>query len=252
MNKSPAAEVRLRILPNLRIILVTLLALPALLGLGFWQLDRAAQKDAIAASIGRQQSQPPVPLTADTHAELSVYRRVIAQGEFDNEHTWLLDNKQRHGQVGYEVISPFVLEGGGTILVNRGWLPGTGDRQRLPEIAAVAGERTIFAELAAESNHPLLNASSKNPDWPRVIMAIEVEAMAGQLDQPLLNGYLKLDESSPGAFASDWRAVTMSAQKHTGYAVQWFAMALALVLWFVYANTNVVAWWRYRRSHREK
>lgn len=249
MNRpSPRARVKLRVLPNIRITLLTLVALPLLLGLGFWQLDRAAQKQALEAGLARQQAEAPTELTRANLDELPVYRRVIARGRFDNEHTWLLDNKQRRGRVGYEVITPFELATGGRVLVNRGWLPGTGDRQQLPAVPAVEGERTLFAQLAAVSDHPLLDASSESTTWPRVVMAIEPAAMGEQLGRPLAARYLKLDASSPGAFETGWQAVNMSAQKHTGYAVQWFAMALALAIWFVVANTNVVAWWRSRRE----
>ncbi len=249
MNRpSSPTGVTLRVLPNARIIVLTLVALPLLLGLGFWQLDRAAQKRAMEASLARQQAEPPAELNSDNVEVLPVYRRVIARGQFDNEHTWLLDNKQRQGRVGYEVVTPFDLAAGGTVLVNRGWLLGTGDRQQLPAIPAVAGERTLFAQLAAPSEHPLLDASSDSDNWPRVVMTIEPAPMGEQLGRTLATRYLKLDASSPGAFETGWQAVNMSAQKHTGYAVQWFAMALALVIWFMIANTNVVALWRARRE----
>jgi cytochrome oxidase assembly protein ShyY1 len=72
--------------------------------------------------------------------------------------------------------------------------------------------------------------------------------MAVQSGQALAAHYLKLDDSSPGAFETGWQPVTMSAQKHIGYAVQWFALALALVIWFAIANSNLVSYWRNRRQ----
>lgn len=252
MNVVPEtdAPIRLRFSLNWKITAFAALALPLLLSLGFWQLERASHKRAIEASFALRQSAPPVELNRAALTRLEPFQRVIARGQFDNEHTWLLDNKQRRGQVGYEVVSPLQLHDGVWILVNRGWLKGTGDRQRLPAIAPVTGERSVFAELAQVSRHPMLDASSSTDDWPRVVMAIDTEAMAEQLGRPLAATYLRIAEVSPGAFETDWQAVNMSAHTHTGYAFQWFAMALALLVWFVSANSNLLAWWRSRQSQK--
>ncbi|MDQ2076238.1 SURF1 family protein [Marinimicrobium sp. ABcell2] len=248
--QEPSSPVRLRFSLNWKITAVAALALPLLLTLGFWQLDRGAEKRAIEASFAARQSAPPIELSGDNLEVLEPFQRVIARGQFDNEHTWLLDNKQRRGRVGYEVVSPFQLENGTWILVNRGWLQGTGDRQQLPPVPPVRGERSIFAELATVSHHPMLDASSLTSEWPRVVMAIETDAMAEQLGRPLAVPYLRIAETSPGAFETGWQAVNMTAHTHLGYAFQWFAMAAALVVWFLFANSNVLAWWRSRRSKK--
>ncbi|WP_157960412.1 SURF1 family protein [Marinimicrobium alkaliphilum] len=240
--------VRLRLAISWKITLLTLLALPLLLSLGFWQLDRAAEKRALEAAFDAQRQAPPVELTRAEAADLARYQRVIVRGEFDNEHTWLLDNKQRSGRVGYEVVTPLVLEDGARILVNRGWIPSTGNRQQLPEVPAVAGERTLFAQVAEVSDHPMLDAHSDSRGWPKVILQIEPVTMGRQLGQRLAPFYLLIDDNSAGAFETRWQAVNMSTETHIGYAVQWFAMALALSIWFVFANSNVLAWWRSRRK----
>ena len=79
-------------------------------------------------------------------------------------------------------------------------------------------------------------------------MAIDVEDMNAQLQKDLLPRYVRLDEGSPGAFVTGWQAVNMTPEKHIGYAFQWFAMAFALVIWFVFANSNLVEYWRSRRQ----
>jgi surfeit locus 1 family protein len=240
--------VQFRFSLNWKITFVAALALPLLLSLGFWQLDRAAEKRAIEASFAARQSAPPVELTRDNLGQQEPFQRIIARGQFDNEHTWLLDNKQRRGQVGYEVVSPFQLNDGAWILVNRGWVKGTGDRRQLPEVPPLVGERSVFAEMAEVYRHPMLDASSMTEEWPRVVMAIEIKGMAEQLGRPLADRYLRISETSPGAFETGWQAVNMSAHTHVGYAFQWFAMSLALVVWFVFANSNLLPWWRSRRS----
>lgn len=234
---------------NRKLTLFTLLALPILLSLGVWQLDRAAEKRGLEAAFAKQQMLPPSPLSSANLNALPEHRRVIAQGRFDGDHTWLLDNKQRRGRVGYEVVTPFHLQDGGVLLVNRGWLPTTGQREHLPTIPEIAGEQTLFAEVMSVSPHPLLDGASDQLNWPRVIMAIEPAVMARQLGQPLPEKYLRLDNTSPGALVTEWQTVNTSSDKHNGYAFQWFGMAFALVIWFVVANTKVLHTWR-RRNNR--
>lgn len=233
---------------NRKIALFTLLVLPILCGLGFWQLDRAAEKRELQANYVQQQAQPPATLTTDNIEDLPDYHRVLVPGTFDNDHTWLLDNKQREGRVGYEIVSTFVLEDGSQILVNRGWLAGGNRRADLPEITPVNGRVTLFAELASIHVHPLLDAQNNTQSWPKIIMALDRKTMEQQLGEPLLPRYLRLDESSPGALFTGWQPINISADKHLGYAVQWFAMALAMAIWFIFINTNVLVYWRSRRT----
>lgn len=233
---------------NRNITLLTLIALPILISLGIWQWSRAAEKRELENRYAHLQAQPPVTLTAASLNELPDYQRVTVQGHFDNEHTWLLDNKQRQGRVGYEVVTPFVLNDGQRLLVNRGWLAAGKTRAQLPVIDQVKGEVTLFAELVSVVKHPLLDARTTRQDWPRVVMAIDITDMSQQLNQELLHRYLRLDESSTGALITDWQAVNMSPEKHMGYAFQWFGLAAALVIWFVFANTNLFEYWRSRRQ----
>ena len=233
---------------NRNITLFTLIALPILCSLGIWQWYRAAEKHELETRYAQLHAQPPVTLTMENISDLPDYQRVMVQGYFDNDHTWLLDNKQRHGKVGFEVITPFVLTGGQRLLVNRGWLAAGDTRAQLPMIEDVPGQVTLFAELVSVVKHPLLDAHSERSDWPRIIMAIDVEDMNAQLRKDLLPRYVRLDEGSPGAFVTGWQAVNMTPEKHIGYAFQWFAMAFALVIWFVFANSNLVEYWRSRRQ----
>lgn len=239
-------SVQFSIDPNWKVILMCLLTLPALLALGFWQLDRAEEKRQRQAALEQAQAQAPASLNAENAQALPVYRRVLVEGRYLEDRNWLLDNQQRNGQVGYDVITPFELNDGSILLVNRGWIAGGTSREERPDPPVPASEVTLFAQWLSPSDHPLLDGESKEAGWPKVILAVDPEPMAEHLGRPVLNRYARLDEGSPGALLIDWPELEVSAAKHMGYAFQWFAMALAVVVWFLFANTNLWAWWRAR------
>ncbi|MCP8900564.1 SURF1 family protein [Gilvimarinus xylanilyticus] len=244
----PRGKPTLRFTPNTWILVLSLVFLPLLIGLGVWQLSRADEKRGIEAQLAQRQTAAPV--TLQSVKKPAAYTRILVEGQFDSDHTWLVDNRQRDGKPGYEVVQPFVLSNGKKVLVNRGWLPAPARREQLPEIKNIVGRNTIFAEVAYPSNHPMLSATSERKTWPKVITKIAPSVMSEALGEPLAGYYLKLDAASTGAFTTAWQPINMSSAKHTGYAVQWFAMALALVILNVFANTNVAQVLKHKK-HRQ-
>lgn len=247
MTSAPAAPPRLTLTPNRAIIFLTVVFFPLLLTLGFWQLSRAEQKRDILQQIHERQAGAPVALADTSLAALKPYTRVIARGQFDNQHLWLIDNRQRDGRIGFEVVQIFELENNQRVLLNRGWLAADVSRTQLPEVPLVTGSVSIFAELYPVSQHPLLNAQGETSQWPRVITEVDVAVMGESVGKSLAPGILKLDEASPGAFRTGWQAVNMMPERHTGYALQWFGLALALAILTLFANTNLATLWRYYR-----
>jgi surfeit locus 1 family protein len=81
--------------------------LPCLLWLGVWQLHRADEKRALQMQFDAQRNAEPID-AAQLSAEPVAYTRAQLRGEFDNAHSFLLDNRVLHGRVGYEVLTPFV------------------------------------------------------------------------------------------------------------------------------------------------
>ncbi|WP_423896086.1 SURF1 family protein [Candidatus Pelagadaptatus aseana] len=214
--------------------------LPVLLRLGFWQLERAEQKHQLQAELDRQRHLPA--LTADQLFTQSNtrYRRIELHGVLDNDHSWLLDNKIRQGQVGYEVISPLQLPSGETVLLNRGWLPAPRLRSELPGIPNIARPIHVTGFLHQPSDNPMVREQDGDEGWPRRIQQIDIAVLYQQLGlEPSLPFLLRLDDSSDGALVTQWQWLNNSPAKHQGYAVQWFSMAIVLVVALVFANSNL-------------
>ena len=66
--------------------------------------------------------------------------------------------------------------------------------------------------------------------WPLRVQNIELDKLAQQLQQPLLPWVIQISASSPTALIQTWQPVVMGPKKHYGYAIQWFLLAIAVVV----------------------
>ncbi len=220
---------------RIRILIFTALLLPVLVSLGFWQLGRYHQKQALEQQyLERQQT---IFSIGDIQEESDLrYYRLVLSGQFINAQSFLLDNKVLNGQAGFHVITPFQADSGEVLLVDRGWIAGTHDRKVLPEVTSVDGEVTVNGLSWLSTGKAFLLAEDLWDDgWPRVIQAVDFERMASVLNRPLQPWLLVLDSNQPGSFLRNFLVVNMPPSRHLGYAVQWFSMALVLVLLGGYA-----------------
>jgi surfeit locus 1 family protein len=235
--------------PTLWPSLATLVLLPVLIGLGQWQLERAAWKqtlvDAHAARIG-EPARPLGSLLASSASAADLeYRQVTAAGVYDLDHQLLLDNQIHQGAAGYHVLTPLRLNGAGSgdawVLVNRGWVPLGDSRTQLPALPGSAGPVSVRAmiRLPPEKAFRLESVEEAGTGWPRVIQLIELGPIGQRLGHPLLPQVLLLDPKEPGGFVRDWKPVYgITPDKHRAYAAQWFTLALVLLLIYVGVNTR--------------
>lgn len=225
---------------NWKITLLGLLLLPVLLRLGFWQLDRAEQKQVLVESINQLQAMPIVSLENLLQGDMNLqYRQVSVQGEFMPERYWLVDNRVHLGKVGYEVIAPFVLTDHKIILINRGWIAAPARRSELPSVAMPAGAVELRGRLTRPSDNRMVRTLEVNQQWPKRIQQLLLPQAEDELKAELLPWVLQLSAESPYALVMKWRDVNVSPAKHQGYAVQWFSMSLALFIALIVVNINV-------------
>ena len=225
--------------PGWKLTVFTLAFTPLLLWLGIWQLDREQEKIALQADFETRGQRPPTALESVDWSSLDelAYLKVSATGTYDNEHTYLLDNRTYQGRVGYELISPFTTQNGLTILVNRGWIAQGATRAALPQATPIEGQVEITATIYVPLEEPFLLSSTPEggqTTWPRVIQSIQASQIIQELDQALAPYTIRLQERSPGLEQSNWQTVNMAPEKHRGYAVQWFTMTFALLVMYIY------------------
>jgi cytochrome oxidase assembly protein ShyY1 len=212
--------------------------------LGFWQLDRAAQKAERRAQIEARQQMAPVDLEGLLALEPAQrqFRAVVLAGEYLPGRVLLLDNAIRDGRVGYEVLHPFRSADGALVLVNRGFVAGGPTRADLPEVPRVPGPVFLLASYyQPEPRPPVAEAAG---GWPRVIQTLDWPGLRAAVAPDLLPVMLRIDADSPGALRAEWPDLQMKADTHRAYALQWFTFAALLPVLVALAA-------RSRRSRRQ-
>lgn len=223
--------------PGLLPTLIVLCLLPLLVWLGLWQLERGEQKrEMLARQDARQQAMPVGPEQIETLQE-PAYSRVSLQGRFDAEHSFLLDSRTRDGQVGVELIQPFQDQPSGLwVMINRGWIPWP-DRRIPPVFETPDDSLELEAWVYAPSGKPFVLSKREAEGWPRLINHVDVEDIWQILDRDGAAYELRL-KPGPTAYRADWPVTTMKPHQHLGYAVQWFALAAALLALFIYFGVH--------------
>jgi surfeit locus 1 family protein len=170
--------------------------------------------------------------------ERLVWRHVAARGRFVEEHTVYLDNKLRRRRTGYEVVTPLRLDGT-HVLVNRGWVAAARTRDVLPEVATPQGEVRVEG-LALARLARVLEVGKPAPG--KVRQNLDVEEFAKETGLQLLPVVIEQHSSAPDGLLREWPRPDAGAQKHQGYALQWYSLAgLAVVLLVVLSFRRVGA-----------
>lgn len=227
---------------NVKLTVFTVAFLPLLIYLGFWQLSRADEKASLLALWQQQQSHQPIPLNPSDINQYSAYQAITFSGRYQSKKYWLQEGKINQGQPGYNVIMPFILDSGQTILIDRGWVPANPDRRILPSINSPQGNTNIIASIKKNSDSPLTEEQD-NPlkNWPHRILEVDIPLMAEQLGHAILSKLVVLNKEQVSAFIVLDSPINMPPSKHNGYAVQWFGLSLALIILWFFSNTNVLA-----------
>lgn len=248
--------------PGLWASLALLAALPVLLSLGRWQLDRAAEKEALLADFAAAREAPAVGIaaldgiaaSAEGDREPLQYRDLSLRGRLDGERQLLLDNRVYQHRAGFEVLTLLHLLDGRALLVNRGWVAPGASRAELPDVSLRAGDRrggeAVVEGIFVRPSRAFALGDALAGDrggWPRIVQYYDFTALGALLRVDLIPAVLYLDAGHPAALVHNWRPLPEGPEKHYSYATQWFAMAGVVLILYFTLNTR-----RLRRGERER
>lgn len=200
-----------------------------LTSLGFWQLDRANEKRAIEASIQKANTGIVELITDENRLLEKEYYQVRLKGQYQSNKQFIYDNQIVDQVSGYYVLTPFKLEGQlSTIIINRGFIPWNGDREKLADVSIKKTKSEIKVQISKPIKRIELKSSEIGNNFPVLIQAVDLVKMSELAGIDFSSMVGLLDASMDDGFVRKWEPYTGSIEKHIGYAVQWFLMAIVL------------------------
>jgi surfeit locus 1 family protein len=227
---------------SLRFAFSPWLALLALAGtvatvlLGNWQTRRAEEKLAVQRRLDTRAQGPVLSLTsAPVNAADYAHSRVSVRGEFVPQHTVFVDNRVLRGQPGYHVVTPLRIKGGDMhVLINRGWIAVGATRNQLPQVPAPAGELLLegVAVVPPERVYELAADTGTGPLVQHLYPA-RIAERSGLRLQPIV---LQQTSDTADGLVRIWERPDSGANTNRAYALQWYALAVLIVVLYVTLN----------------
>ncbi|MEO3428390.1 SURF1 family protein [Pelagibius sp. CAU 1746] len=222
--------------PTLWATVFTVLALAILLGLGTWQMQRLFWKEGEIAKR-HERSQPPGIQLPDDFSDIEAleFTRVNLKGRFLHGQEFYLGARTENGRVGLNVVTPFALDDGRAILINRGWVP---EDKRDPAARAegqLQGEVEISALLRSDGWKGLEFAKPPNDPEERFYFWPDLPVMADYVDRPIITAVYADAVASdiPGGLPIGGQTRIRLKNDHLEYAITWYSFAVILAVIYV-------------------
>ncbi len=220
---------------SLKVILgavLTVVVFIVLVNLGLWQLSRGEEKQASEQQLELRHTMAPISLGAALEKypieQMTGLKVKVELSPSDNM-TFLLDNQTHQGKVGYLAYQLMREQHGHWILLERGFVPAPSERSELPQVDWLSSSQVFVGRLYRKSLNPLSSDLSIEPQTPHRIQNLNLIQLSQWLGEPILPmAFQPQQESWP--YPQPWVPFPLSAEKHFGYAVQWFAMATVLLV----------------------
>ncbi|SEA07219.1 SURF1 family protein [Paraburkholderia sartisoli] len=218
-------------------VVLILIVVAVTVRLGFWQRDRAHQKEALQAHIMQFEHAPAQTITAAPVALKDIeFHRVRALGSFVPEKVVYLDNRPYNDQPGFYVVMPFKLHDGGYVLVNRGWLPrNMNDRTEIKPFVTPKGEIEIEGIARADASKAYELGQGGSAAHQQIRQNLDVNAYATETGLTLQPFVIQQLSDDGDTLVRDWPVPATGVETNYGYMFQWWGMAAAAIGFGLYA-----------------
>ena len=226
--------------PKIIPTLATLVLLPVFIALGFWQLGRAEEKQQILDLNNKRQTMPVLELDRipEDLSELE-FRKLSISGRYLNDYQIYVDNKRFDGRIGYQIVTPLRLNNSDfVILVNRGWLASTGNREILPKIPQMTGQVQLTGTIKVRTRDiaSIHDHNRLGEDWPALVLWPDPISLNKDIPGNVAPFVFLQDELPQDEFKRKWVLVSSLPEKSISYAVQWFSFAALLMIIYIIVN----------------
>jgi surfeit locus 1 family protein len=210
------------------IVAIATIVAAVCIALGFWQLQRLADRRALNAEIrGARSASPTTVRTADDIGALSAFRSVVVEGTYDIEGEVLLYGRSYDGEPGHYVVTPLRLEDGSGVLVLRGWVPFSIDSAPVIEAAPTVRDVVVEGWLIAPETR-----GQSRPDRHGIVRTLDISGIGDRLpfELALFAIQLRDQDPPPSSLPTPVPAPVLSEGPHLSYAIQWFSFAAIAVV----------------------
>jgi surfeit locus 1 family protein len=159
------------------------------------------------------------------------YQQLSAEGAFDSDHQFLLDNIIVDSRNGHYVLTPLVYSDDEPLLiVNRGWIEKAGEDIDPSALALPDGRVTVRGRAGAlpRAGYRMGPAVESASAWPLRAVYPTLDELAAYLGRELQPFVLLLEPGDDYGLLRRWEPAEMGPGRHYAYAFQWFAMAVVL------------------------
>ncbi|ACA84474.1 SURF1 family protein [Shewanella woodyi] len=220
------------------VILATVSLFLLLVKLGFWQLSRAELKEELQSQLTSRQAAAPLSyrklLSLPASEPLTGYKLSTTVTPVGNK-VFLLDNQIFNGQVGYLALQVMQVNPiDPWLLVELGFVPAGNDRRVLPKLPHINQSQTFTGRLYQKQANPMSSDLFAEEGWPKRVQNLNISQIETTLNHPVALAVLQPESIKGINLPHPWQPIPLSAQKHLGYALQWFSMAVAFALLVFY------------------
>lgn len=209
--------------------------------LGTWQLDRLSEKEALIAAVDARLGADPIPVPAAASwagldVDQLIFQPVTLTGSFRYNQTVtvftsLVNPRGQAQGPGYWVMTPFVLAEGGTVFVNRGFIPQSFQEAAVTDAEGDGGQVTITGLLRPGEPAGFMTPAANTSD--RIEWVRDPARLAAMVDPalaPIAPFYVDMPAGPAGELPQGGETVIEFPNNHLGYAYTWFGFAIVAVV----------------------
>lgn len=222
-------------------LLACTLAILAGIALGNWQTRRAVGKERIESQLTERAALPPMNLNSPAiSSDAAEFRRATVRGTFRKDWPLYLDNRPYAGKPGFYVLMPLRLEGGDRhVLIARGWLPrDVRDRTALPPLVTPDGEVVVEGVIRQHVGQVFQLGTPELPRPGAILQNLNLQEFSEASKMATAPLLLEQTSELPDGLVRDWPKPSLGADKHRGYAFQWYALAATALIFFVVSGLS--------------
>ncbi len=194
-----------------------------------WQLGKHSRTSAENHQIEHSLNTAPVPVKTllpqqNSAAPGDQWRQVTATGHYLPDIQVLARLRVIDSKPAFEVLAPFAVDGGPTVLVDRGYVRPL-EGSRVPPIPRPTAQ-TVTVTARLRNSEPA--AAGKDPfvaDGVQQVYSIDTEQVAVLTKVPLAGPYLQLVDGQPGGLGVVG-VPQLDAGPFLSYGIQWIAFGI--------------------------